>query len=697
MLIDLRKYLIDKVFDYGDSTELRNVTLQWAIVYLEILLRKSKLDVLDTDKDLWAASALLLASKYIELDDNIPFIQDLRNLGLKAYSTEIFIKSEKVLLKALNWELMIITPLHFAECILNHWAIFGDDRIKLKDINDNEIYRYASNIEFEYEAYKKDQLNAIISSIKKYSEFFWDVTIQSFDVQVYSYAVQGLYAVLAAREVMGIKPVWNKQYDQFTGLNKHHYKAQIDEIKVKINENKILSTLVNVVNQSWYKTSVPSTPSPVTEDATSSEVSSGKTDKSKSLKNSCLEKHRTSRESFDTRNYTHFGNFSSCSGATKENQKAEVEKMTMITNAAVNKHQQRKSFMRTSSRPAHKVETKSTRASSRIVINLSMLGNIEKKENEFSNHYGQTKNNSFMSTVDSIFAKKNSVATKDPKAMGDIKVSRYSLYDKTNLISQRSNTKNNDTCTSRSIKKTDVYTSKHLKRAKSKASNIKEFSKTFYSRGVSSRYQKSRNESKISTRNNGSESRPRCDNKVNKNGFMSVHNRICKIKPVRHESNSRQHKNFIKSNIEKISTYWETSKIHKVVNKERSSSKLGSMLKSSILGKSKVYKINDRAVDQNDANNITTAELVSVSSNFGKKNSMVSRALSNNVSFSKNAAVSNISQYKRHVHGKKSVDLCKKRPRDKENVNWLSIHATNKTQKFGRRNLSTIINNEHHQ
>lgn len=75
------------------------------------------------------------------------------------------------------------------------------------------------------------------------------MTIQSFDVQVYSYAVQGLYAVLAAREVMGIRPVWNKQYDQFTGLNKHHYKAQIDEIKVKINENKILSTLVNVVNQ----------------------------------------------------------------------------------------------------------------------------------------------------------------------------------------------------------------------------------------------------------------------------------------------------------------------------------------------------------------------------------------------------------------------------------------------------------------
>jgi hypothetical protein len=652
--------------------------------------------VLDTDKDLWAASALLLASKYIELDDNIPFIQDLRSLGLKAYSTEIFIKSEKVFLKALNWELMIITPLHFAECILNHWAIFGDDRIKLKDINENEIYRYASNIEFEYEADKKDQLNAIISSIKRYTEFFWDVTIQSFDVQVYSYAVQGLYAVLAAREVMGIRPVWNKQYDQFTGLNKHHYKAQIDEIKVKINENKILSTLVNVVNQNWYKTSVPSPPSQVTEDATSSEVSSRKTDKSKSLKNSCLEKHKSSRESFNTRNYTHFDNFSSCSGATKENQKAEFEKMTMIANAAANKHQQRKSFMRKSSTPAHKVETKSTRASSRIVINLAALGNVEKKENEFSNYYGQTKISSFMSTVDSIFAKKKSVAAKDTKAVCEIKVSRYSLYDN-NLVSQRSNTKNNDTCTSRSIKKTDVYTTKHLKRAKSKASNIKEFSKTFYSRGVSSRYQKSRNGSKISIRNNGSDSRPRCDNKVNKNGFMSVHNRICKIKPVRPESNPKQHKNFIKSNIKKISTYWDISKYHKVVNKERSSSKLGSRLKSSILGKSKVYKINDRAVDHSDVNNITTAELVSVSSNFGKKNSMVSRAQSNNVNFSKNAAVSNISQYKRHVHGKKSVDLFMKRPRDKENVNWLSIHATNKTQKFGRRNLSTIINNEHHQ
>ena len=28
MLVDIRKYLINKVFDYGDATELRNITLQ---------------------------------------------------------------------------------------------------------------------------------------------------------------------------------------------------------------------------------------------------------------------------------------------------------------------------------------------------------------------------------------------------------------------------------------------------------------------------------------------------------------------------------------------------------------------------------------------------------------------------------------------------------------------------------------------
>lgn len=692
--IDIRKYLINKVFDYGDATELRNVTLQWAIVYLEMLLRRSKLDVLDKDKDLWAASALLLASKYIELDDNIPFIQDLRRLGLKAYSTEIFIKSENVLLKALNWELMILTPLHFAEWILNSWALFGDDRVKIIDQNNSEIYRYTSNIEFEYESYKKDQLKSIINSIKKYSEFFWDVTIQSFEVQKYSYAIQGLYAVIAAREVMGVKPAWNKQYDQFTGLTKHHYKSQMDEIKVKINENKVLNTLVRVVNQNLFQTNLQITPSSKTKDATSSDVSWDNTGNSKSLKNSFMEKHGSSKEAFDTRNFTHFDNFSSCSVAAKQNLRGEADKLKMITNAAESKHQQRKSFIQKSARLDNKIEqVKSSKASSRIVINLSMLGNRDKKESDYGNN-DKIKNNSFMSTVDSIFSKKRSMLIQDPKAIRELKISRYSLYDRTNLMSQRSNSKVKETCTSRS----DIFTSKLQKRPVSKKGTMKEFSKTFYSRGISSRYQNSRNGSKISTKNgNRSKTKTGFESKIEKNEFVSLNNKVCKVKPARHESISRQNKNFIKSNIESISSYWEISKVQKEVKHERSSSKVGSNLKSSILGKTKVYKIRERPSDLSETNSITSSKLATISSNFGKKPSLVSRGLSNNTSYSKNATISNITQYKKHVHGKKSYDIYTKRAKDKENVNWLSSHTNDKIQNVGRRNSSMILNNELYQ
>ena len=229
---EVRKYLINRIFDLGDSLDLRSITLQCAIIYIEVLLNVGKLDIIDKDKDLWSVNALQLAWKYIELDDSIPFIKEYSKLvDCRNYTTDIFIKSERVLLKALKWDLMVITPLHFTSCILNHCVLFGDDKVKIIDQRGQDSYRYVSNIEFEYEKQKKDQITQIVQAIKKYAEFFWDIAIQSFEIQKFTYAVQGVYAILAAREVLGIKPVWNKQLDQFTGLNKHKIKEDIQEVR----------------------------------------------------------------------------------------------------------------------------------------------------------------------------------------------------------------------------------------------------------------------------------------------------------------------------------------------------------------------------------------------------------------------------------------------------------------------------------
>jgi hypothetical protein len=58
---EVRKYLINRIFDLGDSLDLRSITLQCAIIYIEVLLNVGKLDIIDKDKDLWSVTALQLA------------------------------------------------------------------------------------------------------------------------------------------------------------------------------------------------------------------------------------------------------------------------------------------------------------------------------------------------------------------------------------------------------------------------------------------------------------------------------------------------------------------------------------------------------------------------------------------------------------------------------------------------------------
>lgn len=100
----------------GDVLNLSNVTLQTGIIFIEKLLHYGKPDLICLDKTLWAITALLLAAKYIELDDNIPFIKDFRKISCgKAYTYEVIVKCESVFLKALKYDLMVVTPLHYTE------------------------------------------------------------------------------------------------------------------------------------------------------------------------------------------------------------------------------------------------------------------------------------------------------------------------------------------------------------------------------------------------------------------------------------------------------------------------------------------------------------------------------------------------------------------------------------------------------
>lgn len=64
--------------------------------------------------DLNALTCLLLASKFDELDDNIPLIRDFTRLAKsKGFTYDDVVKHEIILLRQLDWDLFKQTPLHF--------------------------------------------------------------------------------------------------------------------------------------------------------------------------------------------------------------------------------------------------------------------------------------------------------------------------------------------------------------------------------------------------------------------------------------------------------------------------------------------------------------------------------------------------------------------------------------------------------
>ena len=81
-----------------------------------------------------AVTCLLLASKYDELDDKIPFINDMIYSLQKVMSLKHneVLKLEGKLLHIFHWDLMILTPLHFVYSYLAQGIIFTEsDSLKI--------------------------------------------------------------------------------------------------------------------------------------------------------------------------------------------------------------------------------------------------------------------------------------------------------------------------------------------------------------------------------------------------------------------------------------------------------------------------------------------------------------------------------------------------------------------------------------
>lgn len=75
-MLKTRKSMVETIFEFGDKLKQRNLTIHLAVAFLDILLQDDK--IFDKIKqETLICTCLLLASKFDEIDDNIPMIKDL--------------------------------------------------------------------------------------------------------------------------------------------------------------------------------------------------------------------------------------------------------------------------------------------------------------------------------------------------------------------------------------------------------------------------------------------------------------------------------------------------------------------------------------------------------------------------------------------------------------------------------------------
>ena len=73
----MRKKMVDRVFELGELLGQSSKTIHLAVVYIDLLIQDENLmQKYSQNADLISCTCLLLGSKFDELDDNIPLIDE---------------------------------------------------------------------------------------------------------------------------------------------------------------------------------------------------------------------------------------------------------------------------------------------------------------------------------------------------------------------------------------------------------------------------------------------------------------------------------------------------------------------------------------------------------------------------------------------------------------------------------------------
>lgn len=192
-----RRYLVDWMSDVGEQCRLHNSTVHVSVLYLDKIFRSREIP--RGDWQLLATACISVAAKYEEAEEHCPPIPELlrmTKLGLAGHTPLSFREGELEILRHLGWKMRAFPSIHFIGYFLSKGATFQDD-----------VWQGRSLIE------------KIPKYVKKYADFFCNLTLQEYAFQQYLPSHLAAAILLASRVALQLEPRWRPELARLTGYD----------------------------------------------------------------------------------------------------------------------------------------------------------------------------------------------------------------------------------------------------------------------------------------------------------------------------------------------------------------------------------------------------------------------------------------------------------------------------------------------
>ncbi|OEU18880.1 cyclin-like protein [Fragilariopsis cylindrus CCMP1102] len=192
-----RRYLVDWMSDVGEQCRLHNSTVHVGILFLDKIFRSRNIP--RGQWQLLATACISVAAKYEEAEEHCPPIPELlrlTKLGNAGHTPLSFRDGELEVLRYLNWQLRAVPPIHVVGYFLAKGAVFYEDTWQGRSL-----------------------IEKIPKYMKKYADFFCNLTLQEYSFQQYLPSHLAAAVILASRVALNIEPRWRPELVRLTGYS----------------------------------------------------------------------------------------------------------------------------------------------------------------------------------------------------------------------------------------------------------------------------------------------------------------------------------------------------------------------------------------------------------------------------------------------------------------------------------------------